>query len=53
MNYFRSSWATIGLKRRITSYHLRKLFKKGGQVFGFSVIAISKIGSGAHVGYVS
>jgi hypothetical protein len=45
--------ATIGPKGRIKGYQLRKLFKKGGQVFGFRMIAMSKIGSGAHAGYVS
>ena len=40
-------------KGRIKGYHLRKLFKKHGQVFGFRMIAIRKIGSGAHAGYVS
>ena len=45
---FGSSHATIGPKGRITNYHLRTLFKKGRQVFGFHMIAISKIGSGAH-----
>ena len=39
----RSNWATIGLKERIKGYHLRKLFKKGGQVFGFSMIALAKL----------
>ena len=43
-----SSQATIGLKGRIVSYHLRKSVKKDDQVFGFSMIAISKIGSSAH-----
>jgi hypothetical protein len=38
------------LKERIKGDHLRKLFKEGGQVFGFRMIAISKIGSGAHAG---
>jgi hypothetical protein len=28
----------------------KKLFKKDGPVLGFSMIAISKIGSGAHAG---
>jgi hypothetical protein len=40
----------MGLKGRIKGYHLRKLFKKCGQVFGFSMIAISNIGSDAHAG---
>lgn len=30
--------------------HIRQSLKKGGQVFGLRMIAISKIGSGAHAG---
>ena len=47
-----SNRATAGLKKRIKSYHLRKLFKKGVQVFDLPMTAIRKIGSDAHAGLV-